>query len=58
VRPPRFVLGSALSARFVALDDAGRHEPVEEECDPSLAPPGKWRRRNLFDLDFTNQSRR
>ena len=42
-----------------AIDDAGRHEPVEDDySDPNLAPPGKWRRRNLFDLDFTKRSRR
>ena len=29
-----------------------------ENRDPGLAAPGKWSRRNIFDMDFTNRSKR
>jgi hypothetical protein len=41
-----------------AIDDVGRHEPRENDDGYHEEPmPGKWKRRNLFDLDFSNRSK-
>jgi hypothetical protein len=40
-----------------AIDDAGRHEPPENDDGFKEEPmPGRWRRKNLFDLDFNKRS--